>query len=208
MQETSFGWIIAGPYSTRNNSAGNGTTKCNFANTREVTEQLSKFWELEEVCSEKPAFSSEEVACEKHFANTVKRDAAGKFIVRKVKILPQEFHYLIQPDPSLEQTEPEPNVYRCKKCRRILAAESNLLLHESNGVVCKETYFVEPIAWMNVLQENQGKILCPKCSTKLGSFSWIMGCQCPCGIQVAPAFYLTPSKVDFCNVVKNLETTC
>ncbi|XP_050497753.1 dual specificity protein phosphatase MPK-4-like [Diabrotica virgifera virgifera] len=130
------------------------------------------------------------------------------FRVRKVKILPQEFHYLIQPDPSLEQTEPEPNVYRCKKCRRILAAESNLLLHESNGVVCKETYFVEPIAWMNVLQENQGKILCPKCSTKLGSFSWIMGCQCPCGIQVAPAFYLTPSKVDFCNVVKNLETTC
>ncbi|XP_072401864.1 dual specificity protein phosphatase MPK-4-like [Diabrotica undecimpunctata] len=130
------------------------------------------------------------------------------FRVRKVKILPQEFHHLIQPDPSLEQTEPEPNVYRCKKCRRILAAESNLLLHETNGVTCKETYFVEPIAWMNVLQENQGKILCPKCSTKLGSFSWIMGCQCPCGIQVAPAFYLTPSKVDFCNVVKNLETTC
>uniref|UniRef100_A0A6P7GXG0 Uncharacterized protein LOC114343471 n=1 Tax=Diabrotica virgifera virgifera TaxID=50390 RepID=A0A6P7GXG0_DIAVI len=81
MQETSFGWIIAGPYSTRNNSMRNRTIKCNFANTMEVTEQLSKFWELEEVFSEKPALSSEEVACEKHFENTVRRDVARKFIV-------------------------------------------------------------------------------------------------------------------------------
>lgn len=128
--------------------------------------------------------------------------------VRKVKILPQEYHNLIQPDPDVEQIEPEPNVYRCKKCRRVLAAESNLIFHQNNGENCRETYFIEPITWMNVTQMDQGKLLCPKCSSKLGSFSWIMGCQCPCGTKVAPAFYLTPSKVDFSNVIKNVEITC
>lgn len=128
-------------------------------------------------------------------------------MVRRVKILPQEFHSLIQPDPNLEQSKPEPKVYRCKKCRRILALESNLLLHQTNGVTCKETYFVEPLAWMDVVQHKEGKLMCPKCNSKLGSFSWVMGCQCPCGVQVAPAFYLTPSKVDFTNVIKNMEIT-
>ncbi|RZC39132.1 DSPc domain containing protein [Asbolus verrucosus] len=127
--------------------------------------------------------------------------------VRKVKILPQTFMDLIKFDPGLTQTQPEPNVYRCKKCRRVLASESNLITHKIGGEVCTKTYFLEPLAWMNVTQTTHGKLICPKCSNKIGSFSWIMGCQCPCGVQVAPAFYLTPSKVDFTNVVKNVEMT-
>lgn len=127
--------------------------------------------------------------------------------VRKVKILPQNFLGLIQPDPDLAQTQPEPKVYRCKKCRRVLASESNLIVHQDKGVNCTKTYFIEPMAWMHVTLVTNGKLHCPKCSAKLGSFSWIMGCQCPCGVQVAPAFYLTPSKVDFTNVIKNVEMT-
>ncbi|XP_063902761.1 dual specificity protein phosphatase MPK-4-like isoform X1 [Zophobas morio] len=127
--------------------------------------------------------------------------------VRKVKILPQTFMDLVKFDPGLTQTQPEPNVYRCKKCRRVLASESNLITHKINGDVCTKTYFLEPLAWMNVTQTTQEKLYCPKCSAKVGSFSWIMGCQCPCGVKVAPAFYLTPSKVDFTNVVKNVEMT-
>ncbi|XP_023020792.2 dual specificity protein phosphatase MPK-4 isoform X1 [Leptinotarsa decemlineata] len=127
--------------------------------------------------------------------------------VRKVKVLTPEFHDLIQPDPGKEQIQPEPNVYRCRKCRRVLAGESKLILHKNKGENCTQTYFIEPMAWMNVTEGLQGKVLCPKCSSKLGSFSWIMGCQCPCGVQVAPAFYLTPSKVDFSNVIKNVEKT-
>lgn len=128
--------------------------------------------------------------------------------VRKVRILPQKFIDLIQPDPGLEQSQPEPNVYRCKKCRRVLASESNLIIHKDKGENCTKTFFIEPIAWMNVTYSIEGKLLCPKCTSKLGSFSWIMGCQCPCGVKVAPAFYLIPSKVDFSNVVKNVEVTC
>lgn len=126
--------------------------------------------------------------------------------VRREKILPQNFMDLIQPNPGLPQSQPDPN-YRCGKCRRVLALESNLILHKDKGKNCTKTYFLEPIAWMNVTQEIQGKLHCPKCKHKVGSFSWIMGSKCPCGVQVAPAFYLVPSKVDYTNVVKNVEMT-
>lgn len=128
--------------------------------------------------------------------------------VRKVKMLPQNFHDLIQPDPGLEQIQPEPNVYKCRKCRRVVAAESNLITHLDKGEKCTKIFFIEPLIWMNCSQTIEGKLMCPKCDAKLGSFSWIMGCQCPCGVKVAPAFYLTPSKVDYSNVVKNIEITC
>lgn len=65
------------------------------------------------------------------------------------------------------------------------------------GLPCSESIFVEPMAWMaNVTQERQGKLHCPKCETKVGSFDWVEGCLCPCGALVAPAFYLVPSKVE------------
>ncbi|KAJ8972808.1 hypothetical protein NQ317_009504 [Molorchus minor] len=55
-----------------------------------------------------------------HFKMFKLNVAADK--VRKVKILPQSYLGLIQPDPGLTQIQPEPNVYRCKKCRRVLAS--------------------------------------------------------------------------------------
>ncbi|GLV41145.1 MAPK Phosphatase 4 [Carabus blaptoides fortunei] len=149
--------------------------------------------------------------------------------VRKTKILPQCYMDLIKGDPGIMQVKPDPKVYRCKKCRRIVASESNVISHTErnklywNGKnrpdnkeetsdtekdVCVQTYFVEPIAWMkNVTQTVQGKLHCPKCSSKLGSFSWIMGCQCPCGTKVSPAFYLIPSKVEWSNAVQNVQMT-
>lgn len=67
----------------------------------------------------------------------------------------------------------------------------------AHAVGCTESIFVEPMAWMaSVALERQGKLLCPKCQTKVGSFDWADGCQCPCGALVAPAFYLVPSKVE------------
>lgn len=130
--------------------------------------------------------------------------------VKKAKILPQDYFDLIKADPGLTQIQPEPNVYRCKKCRRVLAGESNLIIHidKTEDKYCTKTHFMEPLSWMaGVTQNTQGKLHCPKCNNKVGSFSWIMGCQCPCGSQVAPAFYLCPSKVDWTNVVKNVECT-
>lgn len=138
---------------------------------------------------------------------------------------------LIKPDPGITQEVPEPVVYRCRKCRRIVAAKSNLIIHKSkilveddaedelneqaagktemlkvvdqfdylsdrirqNSIVsekkivippkekmksveCDKTLFVEPLSWMNeILNNTQGRLHCPKCTTKLGSFNWIMG---------------------------------
>lgn len=73
---------------------------------------------------------------------------------------------------------------------------------------CSKIYFVEPLAWMpDIMYNVEGKLNCPKCATKLGSFSWVSGCQCPCGSKIAPAFYLVPSKVDWSNAVQNVEST-
>ncbi|KAJ9574386.1 hypothetical protein L9F63_025969, partial [Diploptera punctata] len=139
--------------------------------------------------------------------------------VKKAKILPQSCMDVVKSDPSLITVKPEPLVYRCRKCRRIVASASNVLPHvpkekpvwtdrkwtlenREKMTLCSDIYFVEPIVWMpSIMQSLQGKINCPKCNTKLGSFSWIMGCQCPCGSKISPAFYLVPSKVEFSNMV-------
>lgn len=161
--------------------------------------------------------------------------------VRKAKILPQNCIDLIKPDPALTTVRPEPTVYRCKKCRRIVASASNILPHtihekqiwrhisskrtskevkrvqepvehvkKENQVMefCSKIYFIEPLAWMpDIIHNVEGKLNCPKCNTKLGSFSWIAGSQCPCGSKIAPAFYLVPSKVDWSNAVQNVQVT-
>lgn len=168
------------------------------------------------------------------------------FYVSKATILPTEFLDLVKPDPALIRAQPEPLVYRCRKCRRIVASASNVLPHiskenpkwtdprltelmrssgkgdskitqspETAGGICvavppacQETYFVEPLGWMaEITHTQQGKLNCPKCATKLGSFSWTMECQCPCGAKVSPAFYLVPSKVEWSNFVQNVQAT-
>ncbi|GBP17348.1 Dual specificity protein phosphatase MPK-4 [Eumeta japonica] len=232
--------------------------------------------------------------------------------LKQVKILPQIFANLVKSDPGLVRERPDPIVYRCKKCRRVVASQSNIIPHvprqvkvelakkgirpppskltglncaengqilieklkslacqimdattpemhidntqidtvendtgevsqqhrqlvattssgsekqSSDGYsenlldghivaradapeVCRLMWFVEPMDWMkDVHSEAQGKLHCPKCYTKIGSFSWIMGCRCPCGQKVAPAFYLVPSKVEWSNIVQNVQIT-
>lgn len=45
------------------------------------------------------------------------------------------------------------------------------------------------------LGDIEGKICCPKCSARLGSYNWA-GAQCSCGAWVAPAVQVIKSKVD------------
>lgn len=102
--------------------------------------------------------------------------------------------------------------YRCRKCRRILFRDSSILSHpvgegapafghkkSSNltGDVQCTSYFIEPLQWMEqaLLGVMDGQLLCPKCSSKLGSFSWC-GDQCSCGRWVTPAFQLHRNRVD------------
>lgn len=114
--------------------------------------------------------------------------------IKKVKILPQCCADVVKADPSLITVRPDPRVYRCRKCRRIVAQASNIIPHISKqkyswrdkqwseGLdkieICNQTYFIEPLTWMqNVTISLEGKLYCPNvnCKCKLGSFSWIMG---------------------------------
>ncbi|XP_056149383.1 dual specificity protein phosphatase 12 isoform X2 [Lampris incognitus] len=102
--------------------------------------------------------------------------------------------------------------YRCRKCRRTLFRDSSILSHAvgdgasafshkktSNlpGLVQCTSYFIEPVQWMEeaLLGVMDGQLLCPKCSSKLGSFSWC-GDQCSCGRWITPAFQLHRNRVD------------
>jgi dual specificity phosphatase 12 len=186
--------------------------------------------------------------------------------VKGAKVLPPSFMNLLAADPGLMQEKPEPHVYRCRKCRRIVASKSNLITHTpkdqensydspvpkrreklessqkylnfecqeepgnslTDGIVeitdqvmaasisdksltnepqiCKRTFFVEPMTWMKEVVHNvEGKLYCPSCKGKIGSFNWAMASKCPCGAQVSPSFYLVPSRIEYSNIVQNMQ---
>ncbi|XP_029310200.1 dual specificity protein phosphatase 12 [Cottoperca gobio] len=102
--------------------------------------------------------------------------------------------------------------YRCRKCRRTLFRGSSILSHRVGegaqafgykksssftGDVQCTSYFIEPVQWMDqaLIGVLDGQLLCPKCSSKLGSFRWF-GDQCSCGRWVTPAFQLHHNRVD------------
>ncbi|XP_013410303.1 dual specificity protein phosphatase 12 [Lingula anatina] len=126
----------------------------------------------------------------------------------------------LEPDPSVGGTGGE-TVYRCKKCRRILFKQTSFLSHsEGTGeaafdwrrdsikhdgshsssdekeTMCSQSYFIEPVQWMSdCISSLEGKLSCPKCNAKLGSFNWA-GERCPCGAWITPAFHIQIQKVD------------
>lgn len=183
--------------------------------------------------------------------------------VKSCRILPSSFMNLLGPDPGLAQERPDPHVYRCRKCRRIVASKSNLITHkpkdqensfespvprrksksqsahkflqdeagnstdieaiveltdkavvtafsdkslyEQEQPVCTQIFFVEPMSWMKEVVNNvEGKLYCPTCKSKIGSFNWVMASKCTCGQQVSPSFYLVPSKIEYSNIVQNI----
>ncbi|KAL1452956.1 hypothetical protein WDU94_007138 [Cyamophila willieti] len=158
-------------------------------------------------------------------------------IVKDVRLVPSSQCELIKSDPGLTSNRPNPNVYKCKKCRRVLLTVNNTLVHNrgekftwkavtdepkevagSVGVEgaatgreaqpCADKIFTEPLAWMkDVKTSPSGKLSCPRCNFKLGSYSWIDYCVCTCGTKIFPFFYVTPSKIDYDNVVKNVQVT-
>ncbi|EXB94634.1 Dual specificity protein phosphatase 12 [Morus notabilis] len=117
---------------------------------------------------------------------------------------------------SVSETNPKPQtVYRCKKCRRIVAAEENIVAHErGKGEICFNwkkrsvnmeepaectSIFVEPMKWMEAVQEGhmEEKLQCMGCKARLGYFNWA-GMQCNCGAWINPAFQLHKSRLDEC----------
>ncbi|XP_036410612.1 dual specificity protein phosphatase 12 [Megalops cyprinoides] len=116
-------------------------------------------------------------------------------------------------DPMTTCADSGEVVHRCRKCRRTLFRSTSILSHDTGSgpaaFAHKKTvprgptqtqctsYFIEPVQWMEqaLLGVLDGQLLCPKCSSKLGSFNWY-GEQCSCGRWVTPAFQIHKNRVD------------
>eukprot|EP01147_Barroeca_monosierra_P003534 gene3534-8314_t len=119
---------------------------------------------------------------------------------------------VLAPDPISLPVHAEGSCIRCKKCRRILLQDRNLLSHVPSigqlsfshrrrdatlsESVCS-SHFCEPMVWMNEVSDGavEGKIQCPKCQYRLGTFNW-SGVQCSCGAWITPAFQIHKGRVD------------
>ncbi|KAF5742338.1 inactive dual specificity protein phosphatase-like [Tripterygium wilfordii] len=121
--------------------------------------------------------------------------------------------------PNVESVSKPQVVYRCKKCRRIVASKENIVSHdrgkgeqsfkwrkrsgnplEEEPAECS-SIFVEPMKWMESVQDGYvgEKLQCMGCKARLGSFNWA-GMQCNCGAWVNPAFQLHKSRLDECHI--------
>lgn len=78
LQSTKLGWLVAGPLNLNSNKH-EPKLHCHF--TKEISENLTKFWKLEEIPSSKPSMTSEEEFCEEHFSQNTHRDENGRFCV-------------------------------------------------------------------------------------------------------------------------------
>ncbi|KAF9994679.1 dual specificity phosphatase 12 [Entomortierella chlamydospora] len=75
------------------------------------------------------------------------------------------------------------------------AIQSNTSTITPQSSTTCQSYFIEPVEWIQGLHGLEGKVSCPKCDSKLGTFNW-SGDQCSCGAWVTPAFMLHKGKVD------------
>lgn len=98
LHQTRLGWIVCGPINGGYDCVGSQSSpliKCNFTNLNtdlesssrsheldDIQNQLTRFWQLEEVCHESSAHSAEEKLCEEHFMKYTTRLADGRFNVR------------------------------------------------------------------------------------------------------------------------------
>lgn len=111
--------------------------------------------------------------------------------------------------------------YTCGKCRSLLFYRSQVLHegtlgHGSDGVgvsqvkeewgessgtykgvggKCSSVFISEMPDWVEGTSGNHGRLICPKCKARVGSFSW-SGAPCSCGKWVTPAFQFQLSRVD------------
>lgn len=112
---------------------------------------------------------------------------------------------------------------RCRKCRHVLATETDIEPHDMPDAdsrqarfvktapnsrriisasdaakVCSHYFMEEPVEWMRgelEKQELEGKFCCPKCQSKVGGYSW-KGSRCSCGKWMIPALHIQTAKVD------------
>lgn len=60
---------------------------------------------------------------------------------------------------------------------------------------CSSLFLQEALEWMGDTSKQTGKLYCPKCQCRLGSYQW-SGSQCSCGHWQVPSFQISISRID------------
>ncbi|XP_042237063.1 uncharacterized protein LOC121876174 [Homarus americanus] len=113
---------------------------------------------------------------------------------------------------------------RCRKCRKLLLSKDEFCLLDAHSQDYHDTqenidgggctsvdhhsclYLSEesfPDFILTVINESswtKGKIHCPGCQARIGSFNFVSGSQCACGSHVLPQVHILRSKVDWMKV--------
>lgn len=112
----------------------------------------------------------------------------------------------------LREIDPCQERYACRMCRTILFGADDLQNppHEpaqhlfgyrkhdgarGRSGSCQSFFLQDALEWMGDMNEDEGRISCPKCKSKVGGWHW-SGAQCSCGTWVVPAIQIPQSKVD------------
>lgn len=114
---------------------------------------------------------------------------------------------------DMKEVVEEKTVYCCRMCRRPLFFAEDIMPHQvskhniayrkrdkgnsvsADFVTCNSHFLQEPLQWMGNVDENEGKICCSKCQSRLGNWKWD-GQQCSCGTWVTPALQIAKNRVD------------
>ncbi|KAM9998021.1 hypothetical protein ACTFIY_007679 [Dictyostelium cf. discoideum] len=86
-------------------------------------------------------------------------------------------------------------------CNKSVGANGEQM-EDQNKVICT-SYFISEIEFSlsQTYSGMEGKLFCPSCNEKLGSWSW-SGEQCSCGAWIAPSFQIPKTRVDEKKVLK------
>jgi hypothetical protein len=93
--------------------------------------------------------------------------------------------------------------YCCRRCRYCLFDTTALQEHHGPGGTnvhsskCTSLFLEESPSYVKIGDgtQQEGKINCPKCNSRVGSWSWI-GSQCSCSAWIVPSYQFTKSKLD------------
>mmetsp|Transcript_2588 Transcript_2588/g.2824 ORF Transcript_2588/g.2824 Transcript_2588/m.2824 type:complete len:197 (+) Transcript_2588:3-593(+) len=99
--------------------------------------------------------------------------------------------------------------FACKRCRTLLCSEDDLedpphtkaqqtfnRNRTTSSSSCNSIFLAEGLDWMGDISTSmEGKLCCPKCTTKLGLWKWA-GTQCSCGTWITPAVQINLGRVD------------
>nr|XP_047139757.1 E3 ubiquitin-protein ligase RNF180 isoform X2 [Hydra vulgaris] len=94
------------------------------------------------------------------------------------------------------------DVFMCRKCRSKIFEGKDLLQNHLTNTKCSLWFLQsdEILPWVNELvneaEWTKGKLYCPNCKARIGSFDFINIIPCECGAETIPAIYCVKSKVD------------